>query len=549
MAKKYLTTARAVKATPQSKPVPGREKEMHKNNAGGYSFSISPFKMLERFLILGCEGGSYYSTEKQMFAKNTKALHECIRLDPKATVDMIVDISTNGRAPSNEPAIYALAICAHDTRAKRYVDGGTLYKVCRIGTHLFSFMEYYDNSGTGYGRAIRRAISEWYTSRNSDKLAFQLMKYKQRNGWSHKDVFMLAHPSFDINDPVSMNVVRYAIGKPFDADYLVGLADCDYRMSKATNVDEVIMLINAYKAPRELVPTEYINDRRVWEALLPNMGAEAMVRNLGNMSKNGVFASSDNAKFVAQKLSDPVWIKSNRIHPIKSLVGYLQYSAGHGLRGSSTWEVNTVVRDAVEGAFYLGFDAIVPTNKSYMFTMDVSGSMSMGDVAGVFGLTPCMASAALALVTLNTEKDVKLTCFSDTVKWLNIPKSSTIREAMRIAQANNYGGTDATLPFEFATRNKIDVDAFIMTTDGESWMNSYFYGAQRTQRHPYQALNEYRQRVGHDVKLVTIAMVANESSIGDQLDESALDCVGFDTAVPTLISNFVGGNVEQGEDE
>jgi 60 kDa SS-A/Ro ribonucleoprotein len=33
------------------------------NNAGGYTFTVDKFKALERFLILGAEGGTYYCSE------------------------------------------------------------------------------------------------------------------------------------------------------------------------------------------------------------------------------------------------------------------------------------------------------------------------------------------------------------------------------------------------------------------------------------------------------------------------------------------------------
>ena len=39
-------------ATVQAKPIPSREKEMEKNNAGGYTFVIDQWSQLDRFLIM-----------------------------------------------------------------------------------------------------------------------------------------------------------------------------------------------------------------------------------------------------------------------------------------------------------------------------------------------------------------------------------------------------------------------------------------------------------------------------------------------------------------
>ena len=49
--------------TPQNEPLRG--KNMVKNAAGGYVFPVNNFTKLERFLVLGTEGGSYYVGEKR----------------------------------------------------------------------------------------------------------------------------------------------------------------------------------------------------------------------------------------------------------------------------------------------------------------------------------------------------------------------------------------------------------------------------------------------------------------------------------------------------
>lgn len=52
-------------------------------------------------------------------------------------------------------------------------------------------------SGTGWGRAHKRAVSNWYTNfqKNPEKLARLVTKFKNRESWCHKDVLRLAHTS------------------------------------------------------------------------------------------------------------------------------------------------------------------------------------------------------------------------------------------------------------------------------------------------------------------------------------------------------------------
>ena len=96
--------------TPQSEPIPGSAQVP--NSAGGYAFAVDDWARLERFLILGSEGGSYYATERALTVENAKAVVRCLEADAERAIRTIVQVSDSGRAPKNEPAVLALAIAA-----------------------------------------------------------------------------------------------------------------------------------------------------------------------------------------------------------------------------------------------------------------------------------------------------------------------------------------------------------------------------------------------------------------------------------------------------
>ena len=50
--------------TPQNQPIPGSTQV--KNYAGGYAWEVDKWKQLDRFLILGSEGGTYYVGEAKL---------------------------------------------------------------------------------------------------------------------------------------------------------------------------------------------------------------------------------------------------------------------------------------------------------------------------------------------------------------------------------------------------------------------------------------------------------------------------------------------------
>src|SRR5262245_56681601 len=180
------------RATPQSQPIAGSRQVS--NSGGGYSWQVDDWTRLDRFLILGAEGGTFYIGERDLVKQNHDAIVRCIKSDGVRVVNRIVEISDAGRAPKNDPAIFALAMCAKlgndATRAAAYA---ALAKVCRIGTHLMHFADYAQGFG-GWGRGMRKAVAGWFNTKPAGDLAYQLVKYQSRDGWSNRDLLRLSHP-------------------------------------------------------------------------------------------------------------------------------------------------------------------------------------------------------------------------------------------------------------------------------------------------------------------------------------------------------------------
>ena len=70
---------------------------------------------------------------------------------------------------------------------------------------------------------------------------------------------------------------------------------------------------------------------------------------------------------------------------------------GTGARGHHTWTPVPQVVDTLDHVFDKSFATAPQTNKRLYLGIDVSGSMGSGEVAGVPGLTPRMAAAAMAM--------------------------------------------------------------------------------------------------------------------------------------------------------
>ena len=208
------------------------------------------------------------------------------------------------------------------------------------------------------------------------------------------------------------------------------------------------------------------------------------------------------------------------------------------------------VVDALDDAFYTSFGNVEPAGTRLLLALDVSGSMMGGWVAGVPGLTPRDASAALALVTAATEKQYEIVGFfageggyrkrgrrvwngyTDGLTPLAISPRQRLSDAIREVSDLPFGGTDTALPMLYALAKEREVDTFVVYTDSETWAGDI---------HPTQALRDYRRASGIDARLVVVGMVSNGFSIADPGDPGMLDVVGFDTATPQLISDFARG--------
>ena len=550
------------RATPQSQPIPGSTQV--RNSGGGYSWQVDDWTRLDRFLILGAEGGTYYITERDLVKQNHDALVRCIKADGIRTVNRIVEISNAGRAPKNDPAIFALAlVVTHgDAPAKAHAFSN-LGKVCRIGTHLFHFAEYV-NAMRGWGRGLRNAVASWYVERETDALAHQAVKYQQRDGWSHSDLLRLAHPRAPSpqNDAVfrwmlagadslgEREVKRKVRGEDRVAKYaavgeLPKLIEAFERVKRTSNVIEVVKLIDEFDLPREAIPTQWLNEAKVWEALLERMPMTAMVRNLGKMTSLGLIKPfSDAKKLVLRKLKDETALKRSRIHPLAVLVAQKIYAQGHGDKGALKWSPVSAIVDALDAAFYATFSNVEPGGKPVLLALDVSGSMAASNIAGSC-ISAREGSAAMALITAATEQEHEIIAFSAPTRGgyggmhgggepgitrVNVSPRMRLAEVIKVIEKIPMGGTDCALPMLWAARHKLNVSAFITYTDSETWAGNI---------HPAQALRQYRSEFAGDAKAVVVGMTSNGFTLADPNDRGMLDVVGFDTSVPAVIANFV----------
>ncbi len=553
MIKKNELSQFYTRTTIQTDRIPGTTQV--RNSAGGFSWSVDEWGRLRRFLILGADGRTYYTTERALVRENATALLRCIALDGIRTVDEIVAISMAGRNPKQHPVMFALAACAAaDDSATRAYALAQLSKVCRTGTQLFLFAGFVEQF-RGWGRGLRRAIGDWYVDRSADALSLQLIKYQQREGWSHRDLLRLAKPRPEREGATDI-ALRWAVGKLEDEfpSNTPALIRAHRAAQLATTVQQSVALVREFRLPWEALRSDHLASTEVWAELIPTLGMGALVRNLGRMTGNGTLvAGTALTAEVVKRLTETEAILKARLHPIAILAALITYRNGHGTRGQSTWRPITAIIDALDAAFHASFGAVEAAGVRTLLALDVSGSMASGAVAGVSGLSPRIASAAMAAVTLATEPSVETVAFTSEGKdrWVSTngeaylgwsygisPLGLSVRQRLddivKTVSALPFGGTDCALPMLYALDKGLSIDHFVIYTDSETWAGNI---------HPAQALRRYREEMGIDAKLTVVGMVSNGFSIANPDDTGMLDVVGFDTAAPQIIADFAAGRL------
>lgn len=525
--------------TPQTLPIPGRD--MAQNNAGGFVFKLDPWKRLDRFLILGTEGGTYYTGEKKLGTENIANLIDLLKQDGARFVQQVVECIDHGKSPKANPAIFALAVAAaRGDDATRKAALAAVPASLRTGTHLLTFVAY-ANELRGWGRGLKKAVQLWFKNRPNDTLALQLVKYKQRGGWSMRDVLRLAKPVpadetqgklfawTTKSEKPSWAVSETAPGK--SGLDLVWASERTHAIQRSgAGHREMAQLITQYRLPRESLPSEALSRPEIWEALLHDMPMTAMIRNLGNMSKAGLITPLSEAEaLVVNRLTDAARIKQSRIHPIQVLSALRTYASGMGVLSDSEWVVSSKVTEALDHALELSFGSVEPSGTRHLLALDVSGSMSDGEIAGVPGLTPAAASAALAVLTARTEPWCQFMGFADTFRELDITATDRIDVAAQKTRGMAFGATDISLPMTWAMQNNVHVDTFVILTDNETWIGDI---------HPSEALRAYRQRMGVDARMIVVGMTATELTVADPNDPGMLDVVGFDASAMAIMSRF-----------
>lgn len=533
------------KTTPQNQKA---DPEQIKNAAGGYVFEIDDLGRFTRFLVTGVESGTYYASAPELAASSAAFVRDFVQRAPEAAINEIVAVSTDGRAPKQQPGLFALAVATTaDDLDTRRAAWSALPLVARTGSTLKTFVKYRRLlGGSLQNRAAKRALSSWYNG-SIDAVAFQAVKYRNRDGWTDADILRMAHvlPA----DAQHEQLFRWLNG--YDPSWDGGGIRVveGYLKANSSPANRVAAIVKEYGLAHEMLSDEAKARPDVWEAMLDNgMPQTALIRNLPKLTNLGLLAQTGSkwTAVVEQQIADAARLKRARVHPMAVLLAHKTYAQGRSERGKSSWTPVQRIVDALDSAFYAAYGAVEQTGKTHLLALDVSGSMSWSSLPNS-SLSAREASAAVALATANVEHEHRIVGFTGGssryssaknighgLSELAISPRQRLSDAVRAVSDLPMGSTDVSLPFQWAMAQKLSFDVVVVYTDNETWAGGV---------HVHQAIEQYRRTVNPETRVVVAGMTATECTVLDPKDSKSLNVAGFDSAAPRVVTDFSMGRV------
>lgn len=522
--------------TPQSQPLPGREAEMIQGRSGGWMFDAGIWAMLRRCLLVGTAQSTYYAGKRELTEDFMSTVKDAIATDPSRVAAEIL-YASDGRAINNSAPLFALVLLSMgEAREAKNAFREIFPQVVRTGSHFYEWLGY-TKALRGFGKVVREAGKTWLSREDVKGLAYQLLKYQQRQGFAHRDALRLFHvkpPTADHNQLfqwVTQGWADLPEAIPSEA-----LAQIWWYEWLKRHPEQTHTAIAAGRLTHEMAAPVGKMDKQAWQLLFNDMPIGALLRNLGSLTELGVLRADEAANLarVEAVLNDAERLRKGRIHPIDVLKALKTYQSGGTLgRSQKTWTAVPRIVDILEKAVELSFDVVEPTGKVFMHAVDVSGSMAWTQVSSV-GLSCCEIATAMALVTAKAEYNYVIRGFATEFRDLGISRRDSFSTALAKASNQNFGGTDASVAYDWMIKQKFKADIICFWTDSESWAG---------QRHPSEALAEYRQKVNPEAKAVYITLAPYQITLVDPKDPLSWDLGGFDPGTPRIIQMLATGEL------
>ena len=460
-------------------------------NRDGYpAYKRSLEEQYIQTLMTNTLGNTYYADKQELLQEANQVHDEMLEKDPVFVAKALPYARKNGYMRLQP--IFGLAKLSA-------VNPEELFKqifrdIILIPSDLQDFMTILEGIGRGQGgRAIKTAISNWLNASLSEYWA---IKYNGRGrGFSLGDIVKTIHPK----STEKSALYKYLVTGEVEGD--LPQIRAFEELKKTTDPESQIRLVREGRLPHEVVTGATKMTPELWNALVPDMPAFALLRHLNALDRAGVL--DRNRKIVTERLTNPEVLAKSKILPFRFLTAFYQVE--------KAW-VKDVLRQAVE----LTFRNLPEIPGKTAVFLDISGSMS-GEylrIGSVFALALYKKTGGNGVFwTFDTEVyDPKPSLYD-----------SILTQAEKIRA---MGGTDTGAPVRELTAQREKVDNIIIITDEQQNTGSPFY----------RALKDYRNQINPGTKAFIIDIAPYRSAMVPETDKNIWYIYGWSDQVLQFIS-------------
>lgn len=373
----------------------------------------------------------------------------------------------------------------------------------RNSSHFLLFAKIV-NMRRGWGSGLRKAVNAFYTHVPEDKLLFDILKYQQRWGISHKDVLFKAHPT------LNATVFNTIMGNPVDNDFVNTVR---FLLSGKATEKDVEHAFTHYRLSHEMINTSTLTPE-VWKILAKHKAIplHAVLWNLGRFTRAGLFRNKEFRNEILRVIESG----TKHMNPFDYFKAHAAYINGSGTRMS--WEPVEQIEEALLNAFLHSVaNETFEYTGNVVFALDMSASMTWAESA--FPHTNGSTAAAVALFTL-----LKTTPNAQVVEFTGEAAPSALNRVMNLAQVIGYarlangGRTDHSSVIRYLIQHNVNADVLVYLTDN----------VQTDGNNMSDMLKWYESKLGHSLKVINIAMTPMEYSAVFKEDGDVLELSGFD---------------------
>lgn len=401
-----------------------------------------------------------------------------------------------------------LAVAAKHENTKRYVRR-YVPLVARRADDVLQIVAAYEHlfGWKGFPACLKKGISD----RLSKMTEYEILKYNKDGHPSFKDLlrFCERKKGYPFPEAIREYILKGSIVDPDATPMIAARKELTSRKTWGNDIPE---LAKRSGVTWEVLISQFGNDKRVWEAVIPNMGYMALLRNVGNFLSANI--STEMTRFVSDKLSNPEAVARSRQLPFRFLSAYRTLYPDPNnwfsgivkqsvARDRSAWDdrklrimlegIETAINCSAENIPILpGISCIVADNSGSMtYPLSQKSAVTLRDAANV-----------LCAIIHRRSEESYVGAFGSNVVWPPLTThNSVLTNMQKIATYNERqrgNATDAWKIFDYLLRKGTKVDRIIVLSDMQCYDSSTRLNW-RIGRNVSELLKRYRREINPNV--------------------------------------------------